>query len=61
MKRTYLKPAIKMAVMEWEGEICVSEYVRSDYGIDYGGIDTGGQKDPSANKTYTVWGEEEEQ
>lgn len=59
MKKTYIPPSLKIADTELDTMICVSEYIYSDFEIDYGGLDVGGLKDPAANRHYGVWSEEE--
>ena len=61
MKKTYIKPTLMMADTELDTMICVSEYIYSDFEIDYGGIDVGGLKDPASNIYHGVWGEEEKE
>ncbi len=41
--------------------VCTSESVTSNNGIDYGGVDEDGEKDPAARRRRNVWDEEEEE
>ena len=40
--------------------ICGSQDITSDKGINYGGVDEEGTKDPCSRKVGDVWEEEEE-
>ena len=60
MKKTYIQPAIREAETELD-LICLSEYIISDYDISYGGIDDGGLKDPSVNRQFVVWTDDDEE
>lgn len=55
MKKTYVKPEVNTDGMITESLICDSEYIRSNFDIDYGGVDTNGEKDPAANRNYIMW------
>jgi hypothetical protein len=64
MKREYIKPQIT-DILDLDTELLLSSVVDSsrvtgeggNVDIDYGGIDTGGNKDPEAKKStfYSVW------
>lgn len=64
MKREYIKPQIT-GIMDVNTELLLGSGVDSslvtgeggDVNIDYGGIDTGGNKDPDAKKGtfHSVW------
>ena len=64
MKREYIKPQIT-DILDLDTELLLSSVVDSSrvtgeggkVDIDYGGIDTGGNKDPEAKKStfYSVW------
>ena len=57
MKKTYLQPSIEMESLGTESIICASQDITSDYGIDYGGVDEDGGKDPASRRS-DVWAEE---
>lgn len=61
MKKTYLKPLTEVVRMGMTMMICTSESVTSNNGIDYGGVDEDGEKDPAARRRRNVWDEEEEE
>lgn len=64
MKREYIKPQIT-DILDLDTELLLGSEVDSsratgeggNVDIDYGGIDTGGNKDPEAKKStfYSVW------
>ena len=56
MKKTYIKPSVEVDGMETETFICGS--VTSEIGIDYGGVDEDGDKDPVSRLHRDVWDEE---
>lgn len=60
MKKKYLVPSTSAVLLDLPSFICVSDSITSDRGLDYGGVDTEGDKDPSARKSYDLWGEQEE-
>ena len=61
MKKTYLTPAV------WQHDILpmaalATSGVTSEKGIDYGGVDEEGKKDPaSRRRRRDVWDDEEEE
>ena len=60
MKKTYLKPSTVTVSTELVTMVCQSGGgVSSDKGIDYGGVDETGEKEPSARRRNDVWEEEE--
>ena len=61
MKKTYLKPLTEVVRMGMTMMVCTSEGVTSNNGIDYGGVDEDGEKDPAARRRRNVWDEEEEE
>jgi len=55
MKKNYMEPSVVVAEVKLEGMTCASTGgVSSDYGIDYGGVDEQGTKEPSARRR-DVW------
>ena len=58
MKKTYIEPSVEMDGMEPETIICGS--VTSAMGIDYGGVDENGTKDPASRRQWDAWENEEE-
>lgn len=61
MKKTYLQPSTEMVIIGTTTMICGSQGVTSDKGIDYGGVDEDGTKDPSSRRQQDIWEEEEEE
>ena len=47
MKRTYITPQTEEVPMTFRSLLCAS-FTSDDVGIDFGGVDTEGVKDPSA-------------
>lgn len=41
--------------------LCGSQSITSDKGIDYGGVDEEGTKDPASRKYHDVWEDETEE
>ena len=41
--------------------VCGSKDIMSDNGIDYGGVDEEGTKDPAARRHKGIWEDEEEE
>lgn len=50
MKKTYLKPVYRLLDAEPITLICASDDIVSDKGINYGGVDNSGVKDPDARE-----------
>lgn len=50
MKKIYLKPAVDVVNIESSSLVCASDDIVSPKGMKYGGIDTGGAKDPEARE-----------
>jgi hypothetical protein len=61
MKKTYLQPSTEMVILGTTTIICGSQDITSDNGIDYGGVDENGEKDPSSRRQQDVWEDEEEE
>lgn len=59
MKKTYLQPWAIVAEIGHSTMICNSD-IKSNNGIDYGGVDETGGKEP-ASRRKSVWDEEEEE
>lgn len=62
MKKTYIEPSVMVANIRTSMMICVSDGVTSGgdaKGIDYGGVDEEGVKDPASRRQYDVWEDEE--
>ena len=59
MKKIYLNPSVKMENMEMSAMVCNSQDITSNQGINYGGVDEDGSKDPSSRE-YDSWVEESE-
>ena len=56
-----MKPSILTVRTTPATMLCGSQDVKSDNGINYGGIDEEGSKDPaSRQKTQDIWEDEEE-
>lgn len=51
MKKIYIKPVNDIIDAESEFLICGSDDIVSDKGINYGGVDEGGVKDPDARES----------
>ena len=49
-----------MVMTENDELLIASKSVTSDIDIDYGGVDEGGNKEPSARRYDDVWEDEEE-
>ena len=60
MKKVYMQPAIEMVMTRPATMICGSQDITSDKGIDYGGVDEEGTKDPSSRRYRDAWDEEDE-
>lgn len=60
MKKEYIQPGIVIVQTKLAMMICGSQDVTSDVGIDYGGVDEDGDKDP-ASRRQNVWDDEEEE
>lgn len=58
MKKNYIAPSMEMTNIELQQMIAESG-VYSNNGITYGGVDTGGKKDP-ASRRRSVWDDDEE-
>ncbi len=62
MKKTYIQPLTEVVQMGTMSFICGSQGVTSNNGIDYGGVDEEGKKDPaSRRRRRDVWDDEEEE
>lgn len=59
MKKVYVKPGIEEIGAELAMLICGSKDIYSDKGIDYGGVDEDGTKDPASRRWNGVWDDEE--
>lgn len=60
MKRNYIKPSVVVIIINTSMMICGSKDIISEKGIDYGGVDEGGTKDPSSRQHAGVWDDEED-
>ena len=60
MKKIYFQPSIEVVRTQLSCMICGSKDIQSDKGIDYGGVDEEGTKDPSSRRTDN-WNDEEEE
>lgn len=58
MRKTYVEPSAEVTYMEMAMMVCGSKDITSDKGIDYGGVDEEGEKDP-ASRRHDVWEDEE--
>jgi hypothetical protein len=58
MKKIYMRPAQSMIETEPDQMICGS--IKSDRGIDYGGVDEEGSLDPSSRR-YESWDDDNEE
>ena len=58
MKKIYMKPSTEVVETKLTGLICGSNDITTDKGINYGGIDEEGTKDP-ASRRYDNWEEDE--
>ena len=58
MKKTYIQPLTEVVRMGTMSFICASKGVTSNNGIDYGGVDEDGSKDPSANR-FKAWDDDD--
>lgn len=56
----YLKPSMVVIITEMATMICGSKDITSNKGINYGGVDEEGTKDPSSRRQRDLWEEEEE-
>lgn len=56
MKMKYFKPSIKMIMVPTDDLLTgsLNGYVDGNSGIGYGGVDTGGNKDPEAKEYFQV-------
>lgn len=61
MKKIYLKPSTEMVLTQSTTMICGSQGVTSNKGIDYGGVDDTGEKEPAARRQRDVWEDETEE
>ena len=61
MKKVYMQPAVVMAETRPAMMICGSQDITSDKGINYGGVDEEGTKDPSSRRYRDAWDEEDEE
>lgn len=59
MKRLYIGPTAEVVEVSIKELIMKGSRVKSDQGIDYGGIDEEGGKDP-ASRRRDVWEDDEE-
>lgn len=59
MKKRYMQPSIKAVEIKMTMMVCGSEDITSDKGIDYGGVDEEGVKDPASRRNEGVWEDEE--
>jgi hypothetical protein len=55
MKKTYMKPSITVESTETSTMICSSQRITSDNGINYGGVDVEGDKDPASRRQQDIW------
>ena len=56
MKKTYIKPKALVCKINTELVIAGSEDIKSNNGINYGGVDEEGTKDPEVKQNhYNVW------
>ena len=60
MKKTYMQPQIEVAIMRAMSIICGSDDIKSSKGIDYGGVDENGTKDPDSRRV-DYWEDEEDE
>lgn len=51
MRKIYIQPINKIVEAETESLICGSDDIHTDQGINYGGVDEGGVKDPDARES----------
>ena len=58
MKKEYMQPSTEMVMTRPAMMICGSQDITSDQGIDYGGVDEEGTKDPSSRRRRDVWEDE---
>jgi len=58
MKKIYSAPVAEIMSTEME-ELLVGSVSSVEKGIDYGGVDVDGSKDPSSRRQYEVWEDEE--
>ena len=58
MKKEYMQPSTEMVMTRTAMMICGSQDITSDQGIDYGGVDEEGTKDPSSRRRRDVWEDE---
>ena len=62
MKKTYIQPFTEIVRMVISSIICTSGGVKSNNGIDYGGVDEDGELDPASRRhRHDVWEDEEEE
>lgn len=62
MKKAYIEPSVMVNYIGTAMMICGSDGVTSGgdvKGIDYGGVDEEGTKDPASRRQYDVWEDEE--
>ncbi len=56
-----MQPAVVMVKTRPAMMICGSQDITSDKGINYGGVDEEGTKDPSSRRYRDAWDEEDEE
>ncbi len=55
MKKTYIQPLTEVVQMGTMSIICASQGGTWSNGIDYGGVDEDGGKDPAARQRRNEW------
>lgn len=57
MKKTYISPAANVVVVTPKIPLTIASGVSSndEYGLGYGGVDTGGDKEPSSRWRDRLW------
>ena len=58
MRKTYIMPLVKMVDCESE-ELMNASGVHSDKGIDYGGVDEGGEIEAESRHRHSSWDDDE--
>ena len=58
MKKIYSAPVAEIMSTEME-ELLVGSVTSAEKGIDYGGVDEDGTKDPSSRRQQDIWEDEE--
>ena len=64
MKKAYIEPSVMVANIRTSMMICGSDGVTSGgdvKGINYGGVDEEGTKDPASRRHNDVWADEDEE